>query len=47
VAIVLAVGLHAFAALATNVWFFGASMVAQVALVFPPRPPRAPDSDGN
>lgn len=29
----LAVGIHAFGALAMNVWFFGASMVAQVAFV--------------
>jgi hypothetical protein len=37
-AIVLAVGIHLFAALMLNVWFFGASMVAQVALLFPTRP---------
>ena len=30
-AIALAVGIHLFAALALNVWFFGASMIAQVA----------------
>ncbi len=29
----LAVGIHAFGALATNVWFFGPSLVAQVALL--------------
>jgi uncharacterized membrane protein YphA (DoxX/SURF4 family) len=34
-AIALAVGVHLFAALALNVWFFGASMVAQVVLLFP------------
>ena len=37
-AIALAVGIHLFAALMLNVWFFGASMVAQVALLFPTRP---------
>jgi hypothetical protein len=31
--LVLAAGIHLFGALATNVWFFGASMVAQVALL--------------
>ena len=37
-AIALAVGIHLFAALTLNVWFFGASMVAQVALLFPTAP---------
>lgn len=41
-AIALAVGIHLFAALALNVWFFGASMVAQVALLFPTRPAGPP-----
>jgi hypothetical protein len=34
-AIALALGIHLFAALALDVWFFGASMVAQVWLLFP------------
>ncbi len=33
--LVLATGIHAYGALGTNVWFFGASMVAQVALLLP------------
>ena len=33
-----AIGIHQFAALMLNVWVFGASMVAQVALLFPTRP---------
>ncbi len=33
--LVLAAGIHAYGALGTNVWFFGASMVAQVALLLP------------
>ncbi len=36
-AIALALGIHGFAALAVNVWFFGASMIAQVVLLFPQR----------
>jgi hypothetical protein len=36
-ALVLCIGLHAFAALATDVWFFGASMIAQVWALFPRR----------
>jgi len=36
--ILLAISLHLFAALALNVWFFGASMVAQVAFLLWPRP---------
>lgn len=43
----LAAGIHAYGALGTNVWFFGASMVAQVALLLPrgargERSPREP-----
>ena len=34
-AIFLALGIHGFAALAVNVFFFGASMLAQVWLLFP------------
>jgi hypothetical protein len=33
--VALAVALHGFAALALNVWFFGASMVAQAAFLLP------------
>jgi hypothetical protein len=44
-AIALALGIHLFAAVTLNVWFFGASMVAQVALLFPPGPTR-PDGSG-
>jgi uncharacterized membrane protein YphA (DoxX/SURF4 family) len=41
-AIALVLGIHVFAALAVNVWFFGASMIAQVVLLFPSAPgPRA------
>ena len=36
-ALVLAFGIHVFAALAVNVIFFGASLLAQVWLLFPPR----------
>jgi hypothetical protein len=36
IALPLAVFMHGFAALALNVWFFGASMVAQVAFVSAP-----------
>lgn len=47
-AIALVLSIHVFAALFVNVWFFGASMIAQVMLLFPrragseqsqPRPP--------
>jgi hypothetical protein len=34
-ALVLCIGLHTFAALATDVWFFGASMIVQVWALFP------------
>ena len=34
-AIALAVGIHLFAALTVNVWFFGASMIAQVVFLVP------------
>jgi hypothetical protein len=37
-AIATAVAIHLFAALMLDVWFFGASMVAQVALLLPTRP---------
>jgi hypothetical protein len=43
VAVALAVSIHGFAALMTNVWFFGASMVAAVLILFPKRaPPPSP-----
>jgi uncharacterized membrane protein YphA (DoxX/SURF4 family) len=41
---VLAAGIHLFGALATNVWFFGASMLAQVVLLVPRGAPRSPVS---
>ena len=41
-AIALVTGIHLFAALALNVWFFGASMIALVAIIFPRRPAGAP-----
>jgi hypothetical protein len=34
----LAAGIHGFAALAMNVWFFGASMILQVVSIVPRRP---------
>jgi hypothetical protein len=34
-AVAAAIGVHGFAAVALNVWFFGASMTAQVALLLP------------
>lgn len=43
VILALAAGIHAYGALGTNVWFFGASMVAQVALLLP-RGPRGESS---
>jgi hypothetical protein len=36
-ALVLVLGIHVFAALFVNVWFFSASMIAQVGLLFPRR----------
>jgi len=35
--VALAVGIHGFGTLATNVWFFSASMIAAVALLVPRR----------
>jgi Vitamin K-dependent gamma-carboxylase len=39
VAVALAVAIHVFGAVVTNVWFFPASMVAGVVLLLPRRPP--------
>jgi hypothetical protein len=41
VALALAIGVHGFAALDMNVFFFGASLLAQVALLFPMSAPAA------
>lgn len=37
-AVALAIGVHAFGALVTNVWFFSASMIAGVAVLMPRAP---------
>jgi hypothetical protein len=42
VAIALAVAIHAFGTLATNVWFFSAAMIACVACLMPRRTPAKP-----
>jgi hypothetical protein len=42
--VALAVAIHAYGALGTNVWFFGASMVLQVVLLVPRGPERVPEA---